>query len=117
MLEHLYSQAYTKDKTAYGHTYLGGPERPVKGHGDIAVNAAFQGHLKAINTNEVIDLYNQVWSITGLVIATFITAPFILVLPATAIEEKFGWKPSQTAIYNSLKSMESRSGMISQLKS
>ncbi len=30
---------------------------------------------------------------------------------AAAIEEKFGWKPSQTAIYNSLKSMES-DGMV-----
>ncbi len=26
---------------------------------------------------------------------------------ASSIEEKFGWKPSQTAVYNSLKSMES----------
>lgn len=26
---------------------------------------------------------------------------------ASSIEEKFGWKPSQTAIYNALKSMES----------
>jgi DNA-binding PadR family transcriptional regulator len=30
---------------------------------------------------------------------------------ATAIEERFGWKPSQTAIYNSLKSLES-DGMV-----
>ena len=26
---------------------------------------------------------------------------------ASSIEENFGWKPSQTAVYNSLKSMES----------
>lgn len=44
--------------------------------------------VKFINTPEVINLYNRVWSIAGLVIATFITAPFILVLPATAIGEK-----------------------------
>ncbi|MBK5114939.1 MAG: helix-turn-helix transcriptional regulator [Candidatus Heimdallarchaeota archaeon] len=32
------------------------------------------------------------------------------------IEEKFGWKPSQTAIYNSLKSMESENLVTSEEK-
>jgi len=33
---------------------------------------------------------------------------------ASLIEEKFGWKPSQTAVYNSLKSMESENKVTSE---
>jgi DNA-binding PadR family transcriptional regulator len=35
---------------------------------------------------------------------------------SSLIEEKFGWKPSQTAIYNSLKSMESENLVTSEEK-
>ncbi len=33
---------------------------------------------------------------------------------ASSIEEKFGWKPSQTAVYNSLKSMENENIIVAE---
>lgn len=47
---------------------------------------------------EIILLLNRVWSIAGLVIVSFITAPFILVLPATAVGEKGAFKKARATV-------------------
>jgi len=46
----------------------------------------------------IILLLNRVWGIVGLVIVSFITAPFILVLPATAVGEKRVFKMARATV-------------------
>lgn len=43
-------------------------------------------------------LFSRIWGIAGLVIVTFITAPFILVLPATAVGEKRVFKMARATV-------------------
>lgn len=46
----------------------------------------------------IILLSSRVWGIAGLVIVSFITAPFILVLPATAVGEKRAFKKARSTV-------------------
>ena len=43
-------------------------------------------------------LFRRIWGIVGLVIVSFITAPFILVLPATAIGDKRPFKKARSTV-------------------
>ena len=50
--------------------------------------AALAALLNSMDYYEVITLLHRAWSKAGMVIVTFIIAPFILVLPATAVDEE-----------------------------
>ena len=56
--------------------------------GYMAIVFTLPLYINGINFPEDLILLNRVWSIAGLVLITFIIAPFILVLPATAVEEE-----------------------------
>lgn len=51
---------------------------------------------------EIILLLNRVWGIAGFVIVSFITAPFILVLPATAIGENRAFKKARSSVRDNI---------------
>jgi len=69
------------------------------GIGYMAIPMMAPFFMKAMDDpRNILLLFSRAWGIAGLVIVTFITAPFILVLPATAVGEKSAFSKARSTV-------------------
>jgi hypothetical protein len=67
--------------------------------GYMAISMMPPFFMKTMNDpRNILLLFSQVWGIVGLVIVSFITAPFILVLPTTAIGDKRPFNKARSTV-------------------